>query len=140
MDLAAYLGPCRVVRVDVEPGAAIFPSDLTEPIDVPRVLLATGTAPQCHHFNGDFAALSPELARQLAASSVQLVGIDTPSVDLFSASELPVHRILARARVATLEGLRLVEVPAGIYELIALPLRIAGGDASPVRAVLRALG
>jgi arylformamidase len=46
------------------------------------------------------------------------------------------HRCLARD-VAILEGLMLEAVPPGVYELIALPLKLEGFDASPVRAVLR---
>ena len=139
MNLAAYLGPCRVMHLDIAARTAIEPNDLPDELDTPRVLLATGTYPDSNDFNADFAALSSELAERLAAVGTQLIGIDTPSVDLFTAKGLPAHRILARAKIATLEGLRLADVPPGVYELIALPLRIASGDASPVRAVLRTL-
>jgi len=64
------------------------------------------------------------------------VGIDTPSVDLFSARELIAHQALARHGMANLECLVLTDVPPGRYTLLALPLRIRGADASPVRAVL----
>jgi arylformamidase len=68
---------------------------------------------------------------------VILVGIDTPSVDLFASKDLPAHgRFLAHG-MAILEGLVLRDIPDGDYELIALPLRLEGFDASPVRAVLR---
>jgi arylformamidase len=65
------------------------------------------------------------------------VGIDTPSVDLFDSKDLPAHKAFLRHDMSILEGLMLKDVPEGIYELIALPLRLAGFDASPVRAVLR---
>jgi arylformamidase len=68
---------------------------------------------------------------------VRLVGIDTPSVDLFDSKDLPAHRAFLRCDMAILEGLVLAGVPEGVYELIALPLRLVGFDASPVRAVLR---
>ena len=68
-----------------------------------------------------------------------LVGLDTPSVDPFDSKTLDAHHALCRGGVGILEGLVLDGVPEGIYELIALPLRMAGLDASPVRAVLRAL-
>ena len=71
---------------------------------------------------------------------MRLVGIDTPSVDLFTAVGLPGHRRILRYDLATLEGLRLEGVPEGLYELIALPLKLVGFDASPVRAVLRTQG
>jgi len=139
MPLDAYVGRCQVIRVDVPRAMAIRPDDLTEPIRTPRVLLATGTFPDPTRFNEDFAALSVELADALHAAEVRLVGIDTPGVDLFAATELPVHHRLAEHGIASIEGLRLDHVPAGEYELIALPLRLAGCDASPLRAVLRSL-
>jgi arylformamidase len=66
------------------------------------------------------------------------VGIDTPSVDPFDSKDLAAHHALISGGVVNLEGLDLDLVPPGLYELIALPLRIEGLDASPVRAVLRA--
>jgi arylformamidase len=60
-------------------------------------------------------------------------------VDLFDSKELPVHHAVLRHDMAILEGLLLRDVPAGIYEVIALPLRLVGFDASPVRAILRPL-
>jgi arylformamidase len=70
---------------------------------------------------------------------VELVGIDTPSVDLFASQDLEAHKACLRHDVAILEGLVLDGVPPGTYELIALPLKLVGYDASPVRAVLREL-
>ena len=139
MPLDAYVGRCQVIRVDVPRATAIRPGDLTEPIRTPRVLLATGTFPDPTRFNEDFAALSVELVDALRAAGVRLVGIDTPGVDLFAATDLPVHDRLVEHGIANIEGLRLDHVPAGEYELIALPLRLVGCDASPVRAVLRSL-
>ncbi len=139
MPLDAYLGRCQVMRVDFARATAIRPADLAEPIRTPRVLLATGTYPDPTRFNEDFAALSVELADALHAAGVRLVGIDTPGVDLFAATELPVHCRLAEHGIASIEALRLDHVPAGEYELVALPLRLAGCDASPVRAVLRSV-
>ncbi len=66
-----------------------------------------------------------------------LIGIDTPSVDLFDSKDLPAHRRFLAHDMAILEGLVLKDVPEGVYELIALPLRLVGFDASPVRAILR---
>jgi arylformamidase len=67
------------------------------------------------------------------------VGIDTPSVDLFESKDLPAHKEILRHNMAILEGLVLKDVPEGTYELIALPLRLAGFDGSPVRAILRTI-
>lgn len=143
--LLPYLGPCRVVRVppgdDGEPPPLVEPEHL-EGIDLadpPRLLLATGSARDRAAFPERFTALSPALAERLVAAGCALVGVDTPSVDPFDSTDLPVHHALFRHGVANLEGLVLDGVPEGVYELIALPLKLAGLDASPVRAVLRPL-
>lgn len=137
--LDIYLGRCQVVSVDVARGTRITPAAINTDVQAPRVLLATGTYPDPTSFNEDFAACSRDLIDFLADRGVLLVGIDTPSVDLFESTDLPAHkRVLARD-MAILEGIVLKDVPDGLYELIALPLRLVGFDASPVRAVLRTL-
>jgi arylformamidase len=100
-------------------------------------LLKTGTFPDPERWNTEFAALSVELVEALAAKGVITIGIDTPSVDLQESKDLPAHKAILKAGIAILEGLVLRDVVAGEYELIALPLRLEGFDASPVRAVLR---
>src|SRR5262245_20479900 len=110
---------------------------LPAPVTAERLLLATGTFPDPEQFNEDFAALSPGLVEALHRQGVRLVGVDTPSVDLFSSKELPVHHTFLRHDMAILEGLVLAGVPEGVYELVALPLKLVGFDASPVRAILR---
>ena len=135
--LERYLGRCQVVRVSAQPRQAIGP--LTVALTAPRVLLATGTAPEPEQFSSDFAALSVALIEQLASAGVLLIGVDTPSVDEADSKELPVHQACLRHDIHILEGLRLQGVPEGEYELIALPLPLEGFDASPVRAILRSL-
>lgn len=135
--LELYLGPCEVRRVAVGRGERVLPGMLPRPVGGTRVLLATGTFPDPDRFNEDFAALSGELVDHLHARGVRLVGIDTPSVDLFTSKDLPAHGRCLAHDMAILEGLVLEGVPEGSYELIALPLRLEGFDASPVRAVLR---
>jgi arylformamidase len=135
--LETYLGPCQVMRVGVPRASRITPKMLPAAVQAPRLLLATGTYPDPEAFNSDFAALSVELVDFLHDQGVLLVGIDTPSVDLFDSKDLPAHLAFSRHDMAILEGLVLADVPEGRYELIALPLRLEGFDASPVRAVLR---
>ena len=138
-DLTLYLGPCQVIRVEPAPGTRLRAGDIPSPILAERVLLATGTFPDPQRFNEDFAALAPELVDWLHERGVRLVGIDTPSVDLFGDRALAAHQRFLANDMAILEGLLLAGVPEGLYELIALPLRLEGFDASPVRAVLRSL-
>lgn len=137
--LDLYLGRCEVIRVVAERGRRIGTEVLPARRLEQRVLFATGTLVDSQRWNEDFAAFEPALVDELAAQGVRLVGIDTPSVDLFSSKDLPAHQAFLRNDMAILEGLVLKDVPAGTYELIALPLKLVGFDASPVRAVLRTL-
>jgi arylformamidase len=140
--LDLYLGLCVVLHVAVARGERIMPDHLADKIEAlsaPRVLFRTGTFPHHHRWNNDFASLSPELVDDLYHHGVCLIGIDTPSVDPFDSKALEAHNAFARNDMAMLEGLVLAGVEEGEYELIALPLRIKGADASPVRAVLRTL-
>jgi len=136
--LETYLGPAQVVRVAAEPGRRL-PAAVLDGVEIraPRVLFATGTFPDPNAFREDFAALDPGLVERLHRAGVRLVGVDTPSVDTFDSKDLPAHLACLGHGIAILEGLVLRDVPAGVYELIALPLRLSGFDASPVRAILR---
>ena len=137
--LERYLGLCEVVRARIGRGGRVTMHDLARRPTAPRVLIATETFPDPEQWSEDFAALDPTLVDALADQGVMTIGIDTPSVDLFSSKDLPAHKRFLARDVAILEGLRLGHVPDGTYELIALPLPLVGFDASPVRAVLRTL-
>ena len=137
--LEIYMGRCRLLRVDAAKGETLQPDILPAALDAERLLFATCTYPDPSRFSEDFAALSPELIAACKELRVRLVGIDTPSVDLYCSEENAAHAACFEHDIAILEGLRLAEAPAGLYELIALPLRLAGFEASPVRAVLRSL-
>lgn len=135
--LAPYLGPCQVVTARIGRGQRVRPEDLAAEVTEARVLIRTNTYPDPNQFNEDFAALAPELIDHHATRGGLLIGLDTPSVDLFSSKDLPSHQAALRHDIALLEGVVLTDAPDGVYELIALPLKLAGFDASPVRAVLR---
>lgn len=143
--LEPYLGACHVLAADVARGERVGTQHVRWPemnkarITHPRVLIRTGTYPDPDQFTTDFAALEPSLIDALGDQGVFTIGIDTPSVDLFSSKDLPAHKAFLRREISILEGLLLADVPPGEYELIALPLRLMGFDASPVRAVLRDL-
>ena len=145
MPLERYIGPCHVVRAHARRapgGTRVGVADLGTPVASlfhPRVLIHTGTFPDFERWNSDFAGLEPGLVDALAAQGVELVGVDTPSVDVQESKDLAAHgRFLAHG-MSILEGLRLAHVAPGEYELIAPPLALVGFDASPVRAVLRFL-
>lgn len=138
--LEVYIGPATVVTVQPEAGPLIpadFP-DLDWP-SVERLLVhSTASAKPLDQFPTEFVYPSPELADFLGQQGIVLFGSDAPSMDDVNSKSLPGHNALWRNRISILEGLLLNDVPDGRYELIALPLKIEGGDGSPVRAILRA--
>ncbi len=135
-DLSRYMGSAQVIEVSVPQGERLQLEDLTVSVQAPRVLFKTRSFPNPDSWNSDFVSLSAKLVDALAAQKVCLVGIDTPSIDLAEDKHLESHQAVARNDMAILEGILLDAVPAGLYQLIALPLRLEGADASPVRAVL----
>ena len=140
VDPATYSGPCQVVEVRKARGELIQPADFADVmIRAKRALFKTGSFPDPNHFNEDFVAFSGESIDELASRGVVLVGIDTPSIDAFHTKALPAHHATTRAGMAILEGIVLDAVEPGLYELIAIPLKLEGADASPVRALLRPL-
>ncbi|MEE8576721.1 MAG: cyclase family protein [candidate division Zixibacteria bacterium] len=142
VDLAPYIGTALVVdltlgdRSNLLSGIPLSHLDAIKEGQANRILFKTGTGSN-REFPDRFAHLSEEAASELTRTGIQLVGIDTPSVDRVDAKSLVVHQILNAANIAILENLRLDSVAGGIYELIALPLKLSGMDASPVRAILR---
>ena len=140
LPLDALVGPCRVVEIGS--GCLIEPTDL-EPIatGARRLLLKTASGHLWSEpdFQREFVALSPAAAAWLVARGVLLVGIDYLSIDPFDAEPAAAHLTLLGAGVVVLEGLDLRGVPAGEYDLAALPLKVAGADGSPARVVLRSL-
>lgn len=138
VDLAPYLGPCLVVDARTA-GALIEPADLPDLAGVRRVLFRTFDAFPHDEWPCDTTAIAPATIDALAAAGVQLVGLDSPSIDPQASTMMAAHLAVLRHDMRVLEGLVLDAVAPGQYELIALPLAIIGGDASPVRAVLREL-
>jgi arylformamidase len=142
VDLRAYLGRCRVVDVRGEGRPPLVPASVLRPellAGAERILLRTRDRHDHRVFDEGFTAVGAAAARVLVAAGIRLVGIDTPSIDHATSKELDGHHVLYLGGVAILENIDLSHVPAGDYELIALPLRIVNGDSSPVRAILREL-
>lgn len=145
--LEPYLGACRVVDLSsARSDAAIAPDEVLAALDdpatapcPPRVLLRTWPRAPLERWVSAFRAVAPATIDLLAARGVVLIGVDTPSLDPESSKTMDAHHRVRAHDMAILEGLVLDRVAPGDYELIALPLPIAGADASPVRAVLRPL-
>ncbi len=140
IDLGKFIGPAAVI--DVGEAEAIT-AELIDRLDHgagTRVLFRTAASSLGDdEWPASFAYLSPAAAELLGSRGVELVGIDTPSVDPAESKTLAAHKILLQHQIVVLENLFLRDVPPGRYELIALPLKLVGLDASPVRAVLRSL-
>ena len=139
VDLEAYLGACRVVEMKGEGEPALVPADALTPgllAGAERILFRTRSRHDHRVFDPGFTAVGPAAARRLVEAGVRLVGIDSPSMDHATATELQAHQVLCAGGVAILENLDLSQVSAGDYQLAALPLKIIGSDSSPVRAVL----
>jgi arylformamidase len=140
MPLEPYLGRCRLVDVCAAGSTVEIAHLVTALIDAPpRLLLRTRAAPAATTWDPAFVAIGAHAIDAMAAAGVTLVGVDTPSLDPEQSKTLDAHQRVKAHGMAILEGLDLHGVPEGDYELIALPLAIAGVDASPVRAILRAL-
>lgn len=137
-DLAAYLGPCTVIDTRHAKGR-VEEADVDWPAlaGAERVLFRTYERFPHVRWDSGFTAIAPSVIARLRAMGVRLVGTDAASLDPETSKTLDAHQEVKAGDMCILEGLVLDDVPPGRYELIALPLKIAGADASPVRAVLR---
>ena len=141
MPLETYFGEAVVVdltnRFKGGERREITIADLGSAADsVPRVLLKTGVWNDSKKFPEWIPVIANDVPKWLEARKVKLLGLDLPSVDTIEAKVLVNHYALAAANIAIVESLDLTEVEAGTYHFSALPLRINGGDAAPVRAIL----
>ncbi len=141
VDLSAYWGLAQVVTVSKESGPLV-PADLSGyDLSLARRLLVKSSASTADPriFHEDFVYPHPELADYLGEKGIVLYGADAPSMDDPNSKKLVGHLAMQRNGILILEGLDLTDVPDGLYELAAFPLKILGGDGSPVRAVLKSM-
>jgi arylformamidase len=137
VDLVPYLGPCRVIHA-IGPARLIQIADLAHAAkDLPPRVLVRSCDKAPTAWSPEFSAFAPDTLTWLASLGVRLVGIDSQSVDPADSKTLASHQQLLKHHLRVLENLVLDGVPAGDYELIALPLKLMMACASPVRAVLR---
>jgi arylformamidase len=138
LPLEAFLGPALVLDVsDAPAGPLALDADDARLAGCERLLLRTGRTIADGSFPSDWPVLSADTARSLAARGVRLVGVDAPSVDERESKTLEVHHALFGGGAYLLENLDLRGIAPGRYELVALPQRLEGLDAAPVRALLR---
>jgi len=140
VELDAYVGPAVVADVrGIERISAGGLETAIRGARPERILLKTGAWTDHSRFPDAIPTITDEAIDWLAARGARLLGLDLPSVDALDNKELPNHHALGRHGIAILESLDLSAVEPGMYELVALPLRLVGADGSPVRAILRTL-
>ncbi len=136
--LDPYIGECLVIDATAATGR-IGVGDLPHIDSADRILFRTfETFPQ-DRWDSGFTAIAAETIAWLALQGVKLIGTDAPSIDPEESKTMDAHRTVLEHDMRILEGLVLDGVPEGRYELIALPLKISGGDAGLCRAILREL-
>ena len=139
--LDPYLGRCVVADVrHAGDRVELDDCDWDAIAGAERVLFRTYERFPHEAWDENFKAIAPEVVARLRDGGALLIGTDTPSLDPQTSKTMDAHHEVLAGDMRILEGLVLDDVPAGEYELIALPLAIEGADASPVRAVLRELG
>ncbi len=137
--LEILIGKVRVVDLmgrDSVDRADLEALDLREDL---RVLLKTRNSGLLRQsaFQEDYVYLTPDAATYLAQVGIKLVGFDYLSIEKFGSADYAAHLALLKAGVVIVEGLDLSEIEPGDYDMVCLPLRIAGADGSPARVVLR---
>jgi arylformamidase len=108
----------------------------TDLAKAPRLLLKTNVWNDSRVFPADIPTIARDVPAWLQERGVKLLGFDVPSVDAITSKDLVNHHALAAAGISIIESLDLSSVDAGVYNFAALPLKIRGGDGSPVRAIL----
>ncbi|HEY2382592.1 MAG TPA: cyclase family protein [Terriglobia bacterium] len=136
--LDVFIGPATVFEI---PSARSVGRAELEPFKwdgVERVLLKTENSKhwQDGRFYEDFVYLEPDGAQFLADRGIRLAGIDYLSIDKFKSESHPSHFVLLKKDIIILEGLNLNAVPAGRYQMVALPLNLQGSDGAPARVIL----
>jgi arylformamidase len=141
LSLDVLTGPCYVVQlpdgIEAITAEVLERTELTS--EMKRVLFGTRNshlwAKGESEFQTDFVAITEDGAEWLVERGVKLVGVDYLSVAPYGDS-IPTHTILLKAGVVLVEGLNLSKVMRGFYDLYCLPLKIAGSDGAPARAIL----
>jgi len=143
--LEVYIGPAAVVDLaesfsQSKEKQLITLEDLRphaeEIAKTSRVLIRTGRWSDSAVFPKRIPVIAADVPSWFQKNGVKLLGLDVPSVDEIDSKSLQNHHALAAAGIAIIESLDLSHVGAGVYNLAALPLKIAGGDGAPMRAVL----
>jgi arylformamidase len=139
LPLELLIGRTRVIEVTSRGGIAaedLSRLDLTEDV---RLLIKTHNSRLwgSPEFHADYVGVTESAARHLVDHGIKVLGVDYLSVEQFRTPGAPAHHLLLGAGTIVIEGLNLLNVDPGVYEMICLPLRIVGADGAPARVVLR---
>ena len=140
--LDAVIGPARVIQIRDRQAIRRRELEQHEIEARDRVLFKTANSDRLwskDEFDEDFIFIAHDAAEYLAERGVRTVGVDYLSVGGFRQDAVETHRALLGADIWVIEGLDLSGIEPGRYELICLPLKIAGSDGSPARAILRSI-
>jgi arylformamidase len=141
--LESLIGPARVIVIS-DSVQAIDAAELTRHDwkSAERILFRTRSSSRgwmdSAQFHRDFAYITGDAAEQMVAAGVKLVGVDYISAEQFAAPAPLAHRALLGKGIPIVEGLDLRGAVAGDYDLIVLPMKVAGHEGAPARAILRA--
>ncbi len=139
--LETYVGPAVVVDLSAKYADGAMPHIVIDDLapvaeDASRLLLKTAVWPDSRVFPAWIPTVAPDVPAWLQGRGVKLLGFDVPSVDEITSKDLRNHHAIGAAGISIVESLDLSAVDAGHYNFVALPLKIVGGDGSPVRAIL----
>lgn len=137
-DLEPYVGDCVLIDVTgADERVETKDCDWDAIAGHVRVIMRTYDHFPHDQWVSDFKAIAPDVIERLGKQGVRLIGVDAPSLDPETSKTMDAHHAVLAADMRILEGLVLDGIPCGVYDLVALPLKIEGADASPVRAILR---
>ncbi len=143
MPLAPYVGPALVLNLAPMENGPVTADAICSELQAagitkihPRVLLRTQGLSNENFFKADYAYIGIDAVEYLSGQKVELVGIDTPSVDQINCKSLETHHVLRHSGFYWLENLNLNNVVTGEYFLVAAPIKLTSTEAAPVRALL----
>lgn len=137
LDVNIYIGEAKVIDVTDEDTITVEALKQFDLVGIKRLLIKTKKEMNEEQFPEEYMVVDEAVGAYLRTCGVQLLGTESPSVDSVNSKELLAHHALYDNGVYILENIVLTDVEPGMYDLIALPLKIQGADGSPVRAVIR---
>lgn len=137
LDVNLYVGEAKVIDLTEEEKVTVEALEQFDLTGVTRLLMKTRKDINQEQFPEDYMVVDEAVGAYLHKCGVQLLGTESPSVDSVNSKQLLAHHALHENGIFILENIVLTDVEPGMYDLIALPLKIEGADGSPVRAVIR---